>query len=44
VRGRVNKGPSQANFKTLVNKNAIKLEIGGPRAIFPESLGILAKT
>jgi hypothetical protein len=28
--GRVNIGPHQANFKTLVNKNAIKPEIGGP--------------
>jgi hypothetical protein len=31
-RGRVNIVPLQANFKTLVNKNAIKPEI------FPESL------
>jgi hypothetical protein len=31
--------PPQANFKTLVNKNAIKPEIGGtPQATFPESL------
>ncbi len=33
--------PSQANFKTLVNKNA-NPEIGGPpppQAIFPKSLG-----
>ncbi len=31
--------PPQANFKTLVNKNAIKTKIGGPpQAIFPESL------
>ena len=36
-RGGVNKYPPQANFKTLVNKNAIKPEIGG-QAIFPESL------
>jgi hypothetical protein len=49
-RGRVNRVPPQANFKTLVNNNAIKPEIGGPpQAIFPESLdppaplGILAK-
>ncbi len=28
--GRVNIGPPQANFKTLVNGNAIKLEIRGP--------------
>jgi hypothetical protein len=37
-----------ANFKTLVNKNEIKPEIGDPPLeIFPESLaplGILAKT
>jgi hypothetical protein len=34
--GRVNIGPPQANFKTLVNKNVIKVkpEIGGPQAIF----------
>ncbi len=31
--------PPQANFKTLVNKNAIKPEKGGPhQANFPESL------
>jgi hypothetical protein len=46
-RGRVNIIPPQANFKTLVNKNAIKPEIGGPpQAICPETLdplGILAK-
>jgi hypothetical protein len=40
--------PPQANFKTLVKKNAIKHEIGGPpcqfflKALTP--LGILAKT
>jgi hypothetical protein len=29
----------QANFRTLININAIKPEIGGPsQAIFPESL------
>jgi hypothetical protein len=28
----------QANFKTLVNKNAIKPEKGYPQAFFPESL------
>ena len=54
-RGSVNIGPPTANFITLVNKNAITPEIGGPpRAIFPESLdppppappppGILANT
>jgi hypothetical protein len=33
------RSPPRANFKTLVNKNAIKPEIGGPpQAIFPESL------
>jgi hypothetical protein len=37
------------NFKTLVNKNAIKPEIGGPlQAFFPESLDpslwIMSKT
>jgi len=41
-RGRVNIVPTPtplANFKTLVNKNAIKPEIGGPPlAIYPESL------
>ena len=37
--GRVNIVPPQANFKKLVNKNAIKPEIRGtPQAIFPESL------
>jgi hypothetical protein len=37
--GRVNIVPPQANFKTLVDKNAIKPGIGGPtQAIFPESL------
>jgi hypothetical protein len=38
--GRVNIVTPQANFKTLVNKNAIKPKIGGPplQAIFPESL------
>jgi hypothetical protein len=44
---RVNIVPPQANFKTLVTKNAMKPEIGGPpHAIFPVSLdplGILAK-
>jgi hypothetical protein len=38
---RVNIGPSpppQANFKRLVNKNAIKPKIGVPLAIFPESI------
>ncbi len=31
--------PPQTNFKILVNKNAIKPEIGPPpQAIFPESL------
>ncbi len=36
--GRVNIVPPQTNFKTLVNKNAIKPEIGGPpQAIFQES-------
>jgi hypothetical protein len=29
-RGRVNIVPPDSNFKTLVNKNAIKPEIGGP--------------
>jgi hypothetical protein len=29
-KGRVNIGPPQANFKTLVYKNAIKPNIGGP--------------
>jgi hypothetical protein len=28
--GRVNIVPPRANFKALVNKNAIKPEIGGP--------------
>jgi hypothetical protein len=37
--GRVNIIPPQANFKTLVNTNAIKPKIGGPpQAIFPETL------
>jgi len=48
LKGRYRTPPPQANFKTLVNKNAIKPKIGGPPlAIFPESLdplGILAKT
>ncbi len=36
---RVNIIPPEANLKTLVNKNAIKPEIGGPpQAIFLESL------
>ena len=30
--------PPQANFKRLVNKNAIKPKIGVPLAIFPESI------
>ncbi len=46
-RGRVNIVPPQANFKILVNKNAINPEIGGPPLVIsPESLdplGILAK-
>jgi len=38
-RGRVNIVPPLGNFKTLVNKNAIKPEIGRPpQAFFPESL------
>jgi hypothetical protein len=45
---RINIGPPQANFKTLVNKNAIKPEIGGlPWHFFLKALtplGILAKT
>jgi hypothetical protein len=45
--GRGNIVPPQANSKTLVDKNALKHEIGGPPLeIFPESLnppGILAK-
>ncbi len=37
--GRVNIIHPQANFTTLVNKNAIKPEIGEPpRQFFPESL------
>jgi hypothetical protein len=45
--GRVNIVPPQANFKTIVNKNAITLEIGEPptqfflKALTPQ--GILAK-
>jgi hypothetical protein len=48
--GRVNIVPPQANFKTLVNKNAIKPKIEGPpppRQFFLKALtplGILAKT
>jgi hypothetical protein len=34
VRGRVNIGPHQVNFKTRVNKNPIKPEIGGPPGNF----------
>jgi hypothetical protein len=45
--GRVNIVPPQLNFKTLVNKNAIKLEIRGPpRQFFLKALTplwILAK-
>jgi hypothetical protein len=47
--GRVNIVPPQANFKTLVNKNAIKPKIGGPpppRQFFLKALtplGMLAK-
>jgi hypothetical protein len=37
-RGRVNIGPPQANFKTPVNKNEIRLKKAPPMAIFPESL------
>jgi hypothetical protein len=46
-RVRVNIGPPQANFKTFVNKNAIKPKIGGHlwqfflKALTP--IGILAK-
>ena len=45
--GGVRWGRGRVNTKRLVNKNAIKPEIGGPpQAIFPETLdlGILAKT
>jgi hypothetical protein len=45
--GSVNIVPPQANFKILVNKNAIKPQIGGPpRQFFLKALtplGILAK-